>query len=332
MQLALIEAKIMTLFNKNGYNEYKNKENRFLFGVFILIPVYVCLCFLLFLNKRDAVAITRDYSGKPTIVVDNNKPGFTEEEITDVSFEEYGKLDDLGRCTTAFACVGTDLMPTEDRSSVGEVIPTGFVQNRYPGIVDSVPPFLYNRCYLIAYSLTGESANSQNLITGTRYMNVVGMMPYEEIVTDYINSTGNHVMYRVTPVFEGNNLLCRGVQMEAYSVEDNGEGVCFNVFCFNVQPGIKIDYSDGSNTPAEGVEVAEEGSIAENVVTDKFTFQYDEELLQDADYVVNKNTLKFHYKTCESVDEIYEANKMYYKGSREELIEQGYAPCKRCNP
>ena len=329
--VSLIEVDIMSLFNKYDYDRHKSKENRFLLITFVLIPIYIGLCFLLFLNKRDVVAVTMDYSGKPSIILNNNQPGFTEEEITDVSFEEYGKLDDLGRCTPAVACVGTDLMPTEDRSSIGEVIPTGWVQNRYPGVVDSEPPFIYNRCHLIAYKLTGENANSQNLITGTRYMNVEGMLPYEDIVADYIHATNNHVMYRVTPVFEGDNLLCRGVQMEAYSVEDNGEGVCFNVFCFNVQPGIDITYADGSNVLEAGMEAAEDATVG-NITTEKFAFYTDEELLQNADYVANRNTLKFHYKYCESVDEIYETNKIYYKGSREELIEQGYVPCKRCNP
>jgi len=193
--------------------------------------------------KEDVPA----YSKSASVTLNNNVPEFADAEITTSSFESYGDLDKLGRCTPATACIGKDLMPTKEREGIGTVKPTGWKQKKYPGIVDSDPPYLYNRCHMIGFQLTGENANEKNLITGTRYMNVEGMLPYENEVADYIRDTGNHVMYRVTPVFDGNNLLCSGVKIEAYSVEDKGKGISFNVFCYNVQPGIEINYSDGSN-------------------------------------------------------------------------------------
>ncbi len=203
--------------------------------------------FLFWSVKTHAEDEIPAYSGSASVVVNNNVPGFSADEITTGSYESYGELDALGRCTPAMACLGKDLMPTEERQSISEVRPTGWEQNKYPGLVDSDPPFLYNRCHMIGFQLTGENANEKNLITGTRYMNVEGMLPYENEVADYVRDTGNHVMYRVTPMFDGRNLLCSGIQIEAYSVEDKGRGISFNVFCYNVQPGVIIDYEDGSN-------------------------------------------------------------------------------------
>lgn len=187
------------------------------------------------------------YSGKPYTEINNNVPFFTEKDITSESFEKYRPLDELGRCGVAFACVGRDMMPTEERQSIGNIKPTGWNQAKYEGIIDSKPPYLYNRCHLIAYCLTAENSNEKNLITGTRYMNVKGMLPFEEKVAKYLNDHDNHVLYRATPIFEDNNLLASGVLLEAYSVEDNGKGICFCVFCYNVQPGIDINYSTGEN-------------------------------------------------------------------------------------
>ena len=165
--------------------------------------------------------------------------------MTTHSSESYSKLDRLGRCRTAFACIGTDIMPTEKRGSIGMVKPSGWHTVRYDNLVEG--KYLYNRCHLIAYQLSGENANERNLITGTRYMNTEGMLPFENKVADYVRSTKNHVLYRVAPVFKGTELVARGVQMEAYSVEDRGEGICFNVFVYNVQPGIEIDYASGDS-------------------------------------------------------------------------------------
>ncbi len=186
-----------------------------------------------------------EYSGEPYVVINGNEPDFPKEDITAESFETYSELDELGRCRTAYANIGQDLMPVEERGSIGQVKPTGWQTVKY----DSVDgKYLYNRCHLIGYQLTAENANEKNLITGTRYMNVEGMLPFENMAADYVKETGNHVLYRVDPVFEGDNLLAAGVQMEAWSVEDEGEGVCFNVFVYNVQPGIHIDYATGASS------------------------------------------------------------------------------------
>ena len=183
-----------------------------------------------------------EYQGKPYAVLNNNEPEFSEEEITKTSFEHYSSLDSLGRCRKAFACIGIDTMPTEERGSIGMVKPSGWHTVKYDFIDGK---YLYNRCHLIGYQLTGENANEKNLITGTRYMNVDGMLSFENMVADYVTETENHVMYRVTPVYQDNSLVASGVQMEGYSVEDKGKGVSFNVYCYNVQPGVKIDYRTG---------------------------------------------------------------------------------------
>ncbi len=184
------------------------------------------------------------YSGSAYVAVNGNQPFFTEEEYTAASYETYSPLDDLGRCGPAMANVGRDLMPTEERGAIGSVKPTGWQTAKYD-FVDG--KYLYNRCHLIGYQLTAENANKRNLITGTRYLNVTGMLPFENMVADYIKETNNHVLYRVTPVFDGDDLVAKGVLMEAWSVEDGGEGVCFNVYCYNVQPGVAIDYATGDN-------------------------------------------------------------------------------------
>ena len=191
------------------------------------------------------------YSGKAYVAINNNTPFFKESDITDKSYEFYSELDALGRCGECIAVIGTDIMPTEDRGSIGNVKPSGWNQNKYAGLVDG--NYLYNRCHLIGYQLTGENANTKNLITGTRYLNIEGMLPFENMVADYIKETNNHVLFRVTPIFEGNNLLASGVLMEAMSVEDKGEGILFCVYSYNMQPGIGINYYDGSNYLLEEV-------------------------------------------------------------------------------
>ena len=282
-------------------------------------------------------AVVADFQGNASSQVNGNIPYFTEKELTDRSFESYSDLDSLGRCGVAFACVGKDIMPTEPRGKIGMIKPTGWHQNKYPGLVDSEPPYLYNRCHLIGYQLTGENANEKNLVTGTRYMNVDGMLPYENQVANYVESTGNHVMYRVTPKFDGNNLLCNGVEIEAYSVEDSGQGVCFNVFCYNVQPGVDIDYTDGNNKLAGTSEVKKEendtgSKKVETNVSPKENVVQESNSTPASSYIANMNTKKFHYPSCSSVKQMKESNKWYFDGSRDELISQGYDPCKRCNP
>lgn len=178
-----------------------------------------------------------------------NIPEFDESEYTTEPFERYSELDKLGRCGTAYANVCKELMPTEEREAIGHIKPSGWHTVKYPEVIED--NYLYNRCHLIGYQLTGENDNEKNLITGTRYLNVEGMLPFENMVADYVRETGNHVLYRVTPVFEGDNLVASGVQMEAWSVEDAGAGICFNVFVYNIQPGIEIDYATGESRLGE---------------------------------------------------------------------------------
>lgn len=185
-----------------------------------------------------------EYSGEPYVVIDGNVPEFDDADKTEESFESYSRLDALGRCGTAYANVGEDLMPNQEREDISSVEPSGW-QNEPYDFVDG--GYVYNRCHLIGYQLSGENANERNLITGTRYLNVEGMLPFENQIAEYVRETGNHVLYQVTPIYDGTDLVASGVQMEAESVEDDGAGVQFNVYCYNVQPGVEIDYSDGDN-------------------------------------------------------------------------------------
>ena len=254
------------------------------------------------------------YDGKPYVVINDNDPDFTDADMTTTSFERYGELDGLGRCTTAFANIGKDLMPAEKRGSIGEVKPTGWQTAKYDNVDGK---YLYNRCHLIGYQLTGENANEKNLITGTRYLNVDGMLPFENMVADYIKETNNHVLYRVTPVFSGDNLVASGVQMEAESVEDNGDGILFNVYCFNAQPGIAIDYATGDSHQDDSIvaDASKSTTAAEaNVQT----------------YVLNTNTKKFHKESCNSAKSMDASNKKIYTGSRQEIIDMGYEACGVC--
>lgn len=266
------------------------------------------------------------FSGDPYVVINNNEPGFTDDELTTTSFETYSDLDSLGRCSVAYANIGTDLMPTEERGSIGQVKPSGWHTVKYD-CVDG--KYLYNRCHLIGYQLTAENANTKNLITGTRYLNVEGMLPFENMVADYIKETGNHVLYRVTPIFDGENLVANGVLMEAKSVEDDGEGILFNVYCYNVQPGVSIDYATGDS--------ALDGTVAtETPSTEPETPAKTEEtttpVSSGTTYILNTNTHKFHYPSCSSVDQMNESNKQEYTGTRDEVITMGYDPCGRCHP
>ena len=279
------------------------------------------------------------YSGTPYTEVNDNKPYFTEADLTTQSFDTYSELDSLGRCGVAYANVGQDLMPTEPRGEIGAVKPTGWHLVKYDNVDGK---YLYNRCHLIAYMLAAENANPQNLITGTRYLNTQGMLPFETKVCDYIKNTGNHVLYRVTPIFDGDNLLADGVLMEAYSVEDAGEGIQFCVFAYNVQPGIGIDYATGDNW-AESNAASQEAAAPIVIETPTQQPQTDTTVQitpepsvpqesRETTYVLNTNTMKFHYPSCSSVDQMKEKNKEIYTGNREDIINMGYMPCKRCNP
>ena len=249
------------------------------------------------------------YSGEPYVVLEDNMPDFAEEDMTTTSFESYSPLDSLGRCGVAYANVGSDLMPTGERGDISSVKPTGWQSVRYDNVDGG---YLYNRCHLIGFQLTGENANECNLITGTRSMNVDGMLPFENLVADYVQETDNHVLYRVTPVFEGEELVARGVVMEAMSVEDAGEGVCFEVYVYNAQPGIAIDYATGESWPAES----------------ETTAGGDEE----SRYVLNTNSKKFHLPDCSGVANMSPSNRQDYTGTRQSLLDQGYEPCGICNP
>ena len=263
----------------------------------------------------DETSQTGVYTGDPYETVNGNVPYFTEEELAEgkESFEYYSELDRLGRCGVAFASVGQDLMPTEARESISQIKPSGWQTARYD-IVDG--GYLYNRCHLIGYQLTAENANEKNLITGTRYMNVEGMLPFENMTADYVKETGNHVLYRVTPEFQGDELGARGVLMEARSVEDDGEGISFCVFVYNVQPGIEIDYATGdSRLAGEETEETMSGSQSEEM-----------------EYVLNTGTKRFHKPNCSSVKDMKEENREDYFGTREELLAEGYEPCGRCKP
>lgn len=257
------------------------------------------------------------YAGEAYTEINGNKPFFSPGEITREDFEHYSDLDSLGRCGPAYASVGPETLPQETRGPIGEIHPSGWQIANYHELIEG--NYLYNRCHLIAYSLTGENANEKNLITGTRYLNTEGMQPFELRVLEYVRSTGNHVLYRVTPVFSGDNLLADGVLMEGLSVEDGGRAVCFCIFAYNVQPGISIDYLTGDSRLS-----GEEETSAEEARSGTET---EEEV-----YVLNNNSHRFHRPSCDSVSEMKEKNKIVSRAGREEILQQGYEPCGRCKP
>lgn len=250
-----------------------------------------------------------EFSGSTYIAINDNIPEFADAEYITEPFEQYSELDALGRCGVAYANICQELMPTEERGNIGSVKPSGWHTVKYNGIVDG--NYLYNRCHLIGFQLAGENANEKNLITGTRYFNVEGMLPFENQVADYVQETNHHVLYRVTPIYDGDNLVASGVQMEAASVED--EEIRFNVFVYNIQPGITIDYESGESwLSSEKEEYKAETENEETV------------------YILNKNTKKFHLPSCESVQQMKPQNRSESNLSYEELIAYGNEPCKNC--
>ena len=260
------------------------------------------------------------FGDTPYVELDGNQPDFTEEEKAAAeAFEEYSALDSLGRCGTAFACVGEELMPTEERESISQVKPSGWQTAEYD-FVDG--KYLYNRCHLIGFQLTGENANEENLITGTRYLNVEGMLPFENMVADYIKETGNHVLYRVTPVFEGENLVASGVVMEGWSVEDDGAGICYRVYVYNNQPGVEIDYRTGESQAAAEGGAGDTGEEAASSTSSA----------EEATYILNTSSHKFHLPDCPSVETMKEENRETYQGTRDALLQMGYEPCGSCKP
>lgn len=290
--------------------------------VIMLMIVSLSSCGLIstghFFSKEEANVNNIDftipiYNGLPYAIINENKPFFSKEDLNREAFEEYSELDSLGRCGVAFAKVGSETMPTVTRESIGQIRPTGWHTVKYNDLIEG--NFLYNRCHLIAYQLTGENSNECNLITGTRWFNTKGMLPFENDVYNYIMATGNHVLYRVTPIFEADNLLASGVLMEAKSMEDNGQGICFNVYVYNMQPGIEIDYKTGDSKR-----------------TDSQTDDSENEATKGNNYIINISSRKFHHETCSIIKDMYEKNKLEFSGDRQELIDRGYEPCKRCNP
>ncbi len=248
-----------------------------------------------------------EFSGTPYIAINGNVPYFTQEEITNTSFEFYSELDSLGRCGFAIASIGTDIMPTEDRGNIGSIKPSGWHSVKYDHVDGK---YLFNRCHLIAFMLAGENANEQNLITGTRYMNTQAMLPFEDMVHDYVVETQNHVMYRVTPIFKGNNLVASGCLMEGYSVEDEGDGILFCIYAYNAQPGVTIDYATGQSS-LEGSALPTPDPAAPQ-------------------FILNTSSKKIHMANCSQVDRIKDENKLEFSGNIANLLAEGYTKCQSC--
>lgn len=232
------------------------------------------------------------------------------------AFETYSELDGLGRCGTAYANICAELQPTESRGEIGNVRPSGWHTVRYNDLVSG--NYLYNRCHLIGFQLAGENANEKNLITGTRYLNIDGMLDFENMIDDYVEETGNHVLYRVIPWFQDDELVCRGLTMEAYSVEDGGEGVCFFVYAYNVQPGVDIDYATGESRRADGREQSDVEDELENGPVQIF--------------ILNTRTGKFHRPDCRYASDISEGNRLEMEQSLGAMLQAGYSPCGSCHP
>ena len=290
-----------------------------LLALLLVLVLTLCAC------TKEAPIISIDeipeYSDSLYIKINGNVPYFEESDYVRTSYERYSDLDSRGRCGAAMACIGIDIMPTEEREeSLTSVTPSGWNQANYDG------SYLYHRCHLIGFQLTGENANALNLITGTAYFNVKGMLPFENKVADYIKDTENHVLYRVTPIYDGNNLVASGVLMEAYSVEDNGEGICFCVFVYNVQPGVYIDYRTGdssnisNNFPDDGKDDSSTGE------QDKADALLNAEKL----YVINISTRKFHLSTCSHAQKLAEDNREERTTTAKALLDESYLPCGTC--
>lgn len=258
------------------------------------------------------------YDGRAYVAVNNNEPFFTDSDMTTTAFENYSDLDSLGRCGVAYANICKDIMPTEERGKIGMIKPSGWHTVKYDVIKDR---YLYNRCHLIGYQLAGENANSKNLITGTRYLNVGGMLPFENLVADYVNNTGNHVLYRVTPMFSGSNLVANGVLIEAKSVEDNGGGILFNVYCYNVQPGVGINYENGDSWLDGTTGSASSGSdssAAENSAADSSN--------SETMVHITATGKKYHRAGCRTL------KKSDTEVTLDEAKSMGLSPCGICNP
>lgn len=287
------------------------RNRSFLAVILVVCLLLICaFCFLLWhteseIPANDSIPV---YDSKPFSIINGNNPSFTDSEKRKDSFEFYSELDALNRCGFAFACIGPELMPTEERGSIGQIKPSGWQTVKYDFIDGK---YLYNRCHLIGYQLTGENANPQNLITGTRYLNMEGMLPIENYVSDYIKETGNHVLYRVTPDFRNQEMLARGVKIEGWSVEDGGTGVCFCIYAYNVQPGVHIDYVTGESEKADA---------QQTTVTHLNS------------YILNTASKRFHMEDCSQGKTIKKENRDIYYGNCVWLLIQGYTPAGCCDP
>ena len=258
------------------------------------------------------------YDGRAYVAVNNNEPFFTDSDMTTTAFENYSDLDSLGRCGVAYANICRDIMPTEERGKIGMIKPSGWHTVKYDVIKDR---YLYNRCHLIGYQLAGENANPKNLITGTRYLNVEGMLPFENLVADYVNNTGNHVLYRVTPMFSGSNLVANGVLIEAKSVEDNGGGILFNVYCYNVQPGVGINYENGDSWLDGTTGSASSGSDTSATENSAADSSNSETMVH-----ITATGKKYHRAGCRTL------KKSDTEVTLDEAKSMGLSPCGICNP
>lgn len=258
------------------------------------------------------------YDGKAYVAINNNEPFFTDSDMTTTAFENYSDLDSLGRCGVAYANICKDIMPTEERGKIGMIKPSGWHTVKYDVIKDR---YLYNRCHLIGYQLAGENANPKNLITGTRYLNVEGMLPFENLVADYVNNTGNHVLYRVTPMFSGSNLVANGVLIEAKSVEDNGGGILFNVYCYNVQPGVGINYENGDSWLDGTTGSASSGSDTSATENSAADSSNSETMVH-----ITATGKKYHRAGCRTL------KKSNTEVTLDEAKSMGLSPCGICNP
>lgn len=268
------------------------------------------------------IATIPAYSGKAYVAINNNIPNFSSSELTTKGYEKYSNLDSLGRTQMCIASVGKDTMPKdgEERQSISNIKPTGWVQAQYDCVSGT---WLYNRCHLIGWQLSAENANKSNLITGTKYLNIDGMLPFENMVADYIKETGNHVAYRITPIYDGNNLLASGVQMEAYSVEDEGDGICFNVYCYNVQPQITINYATGSSSGPSNSTSSSKPSSSTTVTTTPNTEQNNNTGGSNMVWIPNSGSKYHSHSGCSNMKNPSQVSKSVAES-------RGFEPCKKC--
>lgn len=314
-------------------NSVNRNKSKLIFVIFFsllviaAITIYISNKAVIKNDNNDAISNCDipDYSGAPYIEINNNEPFFTQEERSDSeAFENYSELDELGRCGAAYANVCRELMPTEPRGEIGDIKPTGWHTVKYNDIIDG--NYLYNRCHLIGYQLTGENDNARNLITGTRYLNINGMLPFENMIYEYLEANNNHVLYRVTPVFEDDNLVASGVLLEGYSVEDSGSGICFNVYCYNIQPGIHIDYATGDSYE-EQTYVADTSTKMDSSYVDETDEISDTGTQEDSELVwISATGSKYHsINNCGSMNPDKAT-----QTTRKQAEDMGYSACKLC--